>query len=113
MEQYGQAGLNSLCTKISSQLALMSESATNVTPLVIVNPKQTLAAWRVEVSNAFRTGRIRRICISCQKHKGETMVDILLRLKGIFGEKSVSYSVVCDSPARTCVYISYSKPTTG
>lgn len=113
MERYGQAGLNSPCTRLSAQLALMSGSATNVTPLIIVNRKQTLAAWRVEAANAFRTGRIRRICISCQKEKGETLLVIMSRLKGIFGERSVSYSVVCDSPARTCVYISYLRPTTG
>ena len=114
VDKYGPASLNTQCSTPSQELDMILESADQVIPWITQSPNVIICAWNAEVIQLCREGRIPRIYVSCEK-EDDTVTDelILSRLRGIFQDKSGTYSVLSSTRTHAILFVSFSSEMDG
>lgn len=111
MAQNGPQDSSGKSLTLYETVELMSDAATNVIPLVIVNKNLMHNAHNAVVLNVSKKGLIPQTYISYRKEEGLPGQVITSRLRDTLGQKNVSFSVVCETADRILICASSCRAT--
>ena len=113
-ELFGTRGLSTRFTDLSlptRALWLDAVDQGKVIPLFIRRRSSGRSAWHADLLTAFKAGHIRQMYMSFPKTEEEKPEGSISRLRAIFPDPSVTFSVTSSKRTHITICVSYSRPT--